>query len=319
MMKVSVIVPVYKVEKYLYRCVDAILAQTHHEIEVILVDDGSPDQCGKICDEYAEKDLRVRVIHKVNGGLSDARNAGLEIATGEWISFIDSDDWIEPNMYEELLKNAEVYGAQISVGGVNDEVIINGEVQVLKTTFNGAEKVECMEPIDAMRKHLMGSWAAWDKIYRREIFEGIQYPVGEINEDEPIMLTLLKRCTTVVYTNVVYYHYVHRAESITTSAFSEKKMAWPRHCEENLQWILKHCPQLEDAALRRYLSSLLWAMREMALTNNRFIQEEKLVRSKILQYFGEFKRLPLTKGEKTRMYLIRYLPFKIYRLLETKR
>ena len=104
--KISVIVPVYKVEKYLDKCVESIVNQTYKNLEIILVDDGSPDNCPAMCDEWAEKDERIRVIHKENGGLADARNAGMDIATGDYIGFVDSDDWIEPNMYEVLLKNA---------------------------------------------------------------------------------------------------------------------------------------------------------------------------------------------------------------------
>ena len=112
--KISVIVPVYKVEKYLDKCVESIVNQTYKNLEIILVDDGSPDNCPAMCDEWAEKDERIRVIHKENGGLADARNAGMDIATGDYIGFVDSDDWIEPNMYEVLLKNALKYDADIS-------------------------------------------------------------------------------------------------------------------------------------------------------------------------------------------------------------
>ena len=117
--KISVIVPVYKVEKYLDRCVESIVNQTYKNLEIILVDDGSPDNCPVMCDEWAEKDERIRVIHKENGGLADARNAGMNIATGDYIGFVDSDDWIEPNMYEVLLKNALKYDADISRCGLS--------------------------------------------------------------------------------------------------------------------------------------------------------------------------------------------------------
>ena len=107
MPKLSVIVPIYNVEQYIHKCVDSILNQNFKDFELILVDDGSPDSCGKICDEYAQKDERVKVIHKVNGGLSDARNFGLEKAKGEYVSFIDSDDWVDENIYSESLKYME--------------------------------------------------------------------------------------------------------------------------------------------------------------------------------------------------------------------
>ena len=113
---ISIIIPVYKTEPYLRKCVDSVLAQTYTNLEVILVDDGSPDDCGKICDEYAAKDSRVKVIHKENGGLSSARNCGLDVATGKYIGFVDSDDWIDPDMYETLLGLLLRYDADIAEG-----------------------------------------------------------------------------------------------------------------------------------------------------------------------------------------------------------
>ena len=120
---VSVIVPVYKVAAYLPRCVDSILAQTWRNLEIILVDDGSPDECGSICDVYAEKDPRIRVIHKENGGLSSARNAGLDTASGEYIGFVDSDDWIEPEMYARMLALMEKYDAKMVCAGDRKSVV----------------------------------------------------------------------------------------------------------------------------------------------------------------------------------------------------
>ena len=113
--KISVIVPVYKVEPYLRKCLDSIAGQTYQNLEIILVDDGSPDSCGSICDEYAVQDKRVRVIHKENGGVSSARNAGLAAATGDWIGWVDSDDWIEPDLYSYMLEKVREYGADIAV------------------------------------------------------------------------------------------------------------------------------------------------------------------------------------------------------------
>ena len=115
---ISVIVPIYNVEKYLARCVDSIVNQTYKNLEIILVDDGSPDRCPQMCDDYAEKDSRIKVVHKKNGGLSDARNAGMAVATGEYISFIDSDDWIETSMFELLINNIFQYDCEISCGGI---------------------------------------------------------------------------------------------------------------------------------------------------------------------------------------------------------
>lgn len=168
---ISVIIPVYKTEAYLEKCVRSVMMQSYRNLEIILVDDGSPDGCPEICDEYAALDNRIKVIHKANGGLSDARNAGLNIASGIWISFIDSDDWIEPDMYEVLIRNANNTGAEISVGGVNDELISGDTILITKTTYKGVLINETLSPVQAMKRYFTTSWAAWDKIYRRELFQ----------------------------------------------------------------------------------------------------------------------------------------------------
>lgn len=127
---ISVIVPIYRVERYLSKCVESILNQTYRHLEIILVDDGSPDGSGAICDEFAEKDSRIRVIHKENGGLSDARNAGIQVAGGEYLAFVDGDDWIEPDMYEAMLGLTEKYGAKLVCAGRYDENDSTGEMVI---------------------------------------------------------------------------------------------------------------------------------------------------------------------------------------------
>lgn len=315
---ISVIVPIYKVESYLCRCVDSILAQKHRNLEIILVDDGSPDNCPQICDEYAARDERIKVIHKANGGLSSARNAGLDIASGDWVSFIDSDDWIEPDMYEILLQNAVNTNAEISVGGVNDEVVDNDCVTVIKTTYNGVLKIETLSPTEAMTRYFTTSWAAWDKIYRKELFQTIRFPVGEINEDEAIVLKLLDSCTAIVYTNQAFYHYIHRAQSITASAFSEKKLAWYRHCQDNLHWIQQYHPELAILAEKRLCSSILWTLREIALSPQNFDEIADSLQRDIRLNFHTFCKCALSRSERGRLLILRILPFRIYQYIEQK-
>ena len=271
---ISIIIPVYKVEPYLRKCVDSVLAQTYTNIEVILVDDGSPDNCPAICDEYAENDPRVKVIHKKNGGLSDARNAGMAYMQGAYVGFVDSDDWIEPHMYETLHALMKKYDADMAFGGVADDVICEGNTVTVRCSDYGKTPF-AEDSLSAMKRYFHGSWAAWDKLYKRELFDGICYPVGEINEDEAIVLHLLDRCKTVCYTNEVLYHYVKRVDgsSITTASFSSKKLDWVKHCRENLAFIRQRYPELEADAAYRYRGSILWAMREIALSKNGFSQE----------------------------------------------
>ena len=312
--RISVIVPVYKVEPYLRRCVDSILAQTYTHLEIILVDDGSPDHCPAICDEYAEKDSRVRVIHKLNGGLSDARNVGLELVSGEWISFVDSDDWIEPTMYETLLHHAVEHDAQISIGGVSDELLNDDGIVIFKMTAGKTVETAVREKSSAIQHFLTHPWSAWDKIYRRDVFNGICYPVGEINEDEAIALYLLNRCDRVVYTNEVFYHYIRRPESITTSTFSPKKFAWYRHCRDNLAWIREHHPELTEAAAARYRGALMWTLTEVALSDTAYPAEQQDMRTELRGGRKLFSKIPFdSTNEWIRFMVLSYLPFPLYR------
>lgn len=308
---ISIIVPVYKVEPYLRKCVDSILAQTYRNLEIILVDDGSPDNCGAICDEYAGKDSRVKVIHKENGGLSDARNAGMEIMSGKYVAFVDSDDWIEPQMYQRLLELMEHYEAEMAFAGVADEVLQDGAVHTVKTSNYGNTPF-AEDKIAAMRRYFLGSWAAWDKLYRADLFDGIWYPVGEINEDEAIVLLLLDRCNKVCYTNELFYYYVRRIDgtSITTSSFSEKKMVWVKHCRDNLAFIREKYPQLEEYAVTRYRGSLMWALREMALSENSFPNSYAEVRAQLKEYHTVFLHTPFkNKTEQLRFLFMTLIPF----------
>lgn len=317
MSKISIIVPVYKTEPYLRKCVDSILAQTHQDLEVILVDDGSPDNCGQICDEYAKKDSRIRVIHKPNGGLSDARNAGMDIMTGQYVGFVDSDDWIEPTMYETLLTLMEQFDADMAFGGVADDMEHNGMVNTLKISDYG-DTPFAESKTDAMRRYFRGSWSAWDKLYRAELFQGIEYPVGEINEDEAIVLHLLNRCRRVCYTNEVFYHYMHRKgnQTITNSSFSHKKLAWMEHCRANLQYVRNSYPMLAPDAAERYLDSVQWSLSQIALSDGDFSQEIRAMRQDL---WAERKYLPQvpfrSRQDKIRILLLTYAPFGAYRAI----
>lgn len=176
---ISVIVPIYKVEAYLRRGIDSILAQDYPNMEVILVDDGSPDNCGKICDEYAKKDTRIRVIHKTNGGVSSARNAGLDVAKGEYISFIDSDDSILPYMYSTMIKVIENNNLDIVTCGV--QRIKLGEK--IKETY-GDGSVRIVDGREALIDCLANDGAAvWNKVYAKKAIGDVRFPVGRVFED----------------------------------------------------------------------------------------------------------------------------------------
>ena len=314
---ISVIVPVYKVEPYLRKCVDSILAQTYQDLEIILVDDGSPDACGAICDEYAKQDNRITVIHKPNGGLSDARNAGLDVMTGKYVAFVDSDDWIAPRMYETLLRILKQFRADMAFGGVADDLEQNGKITTVKISHYGDEPF-CESATEAMRRYFHGSWAAWDKLYDADLFRDIRYPVGEINEDEAIVLQLLSKCTRVCYTNEVFYHYMRRPSSgsITTSSFSVKKLAWQAHCRDNLEIVKAHYPSLVSDAAARYRGSLLWSLTEIALSEGDYAEEIQALLSALRDQKELFCAAPFSyRQDRLRIWLLLHVPFSMYRAI----
>lgn len=219
MPEISVIVPVYMVEGYIRKCVESILAQTFSDIEVILVDDGSSDNSGQICDEYERADSRVHVIHQANAGLSAARNAGIAVAKGKYLGFVDGDDYIAPDMYQ-ILHEAILKGkAQLAVCGIYD-VYGEGSPKIKPQFF------KVLDRDDATQLILEGniiSVHAVNKLYARDIFAKLRYPVGKYHEDSYVILDVLAQCERVVVDSRQRYYYIHREDSINTEQFSAKQ------------------------------------------------------------------------------------------------
>lgn len=224
--KISVIVPVYKVEKYLEKCVDSILNQTYSNIEVILIDDGSPDNCGKMCDTYAEKDSRVLVIHKENGGVSEARNEGMKAATGEYVSFVDSDDWLDSHMFEILYNRMQKEESDMSICNF---LYVDEEGQpIVKENLNKPIKDELLTGEDAFGR-LVGEkyWyyiTLVNRLYRKIVLENIVFPNGKIHEDENVSHYILVKCKRISCVERPLYNYVQRDQSIMHSGYTIKNM-----------------------------------------------------------------------------------------------
>ena len=256
---ISVIVPVYRVEAYLKCCVDSIRNQTYSNLEIILVDDGSPDNCGALCDEMVLQDSRIRVIHKPNGGLSDARNAGIDIAQGEYLGFVDSDDWIEPGMYEQLLTEALQENVKLVCGGRYDFFEETGEKKVglcpeHREVVSGEELVRRIftwQRIDS---------AAWDKLYHRSLLQTIRYPVGKIVEDVPTTYKIALLAGRAVMLNVPVYNYRHRPGSITTAGISDKVFHFPENTAVVWEHICRDHPSLKREAAYLRQQSLVYSL-----------------------------------------------------------
>lgn len=219
---VSIIVPVYNVEKYIQKCLASISAQTYHNIEVILVDDGSTDGSERICDEASSADARFTVVHKANGGLSDARNTGLSAIGGTWVFFLDSDDYISPHCIETMLNAALESGAEI----VECEFSTVGDDENINWTYPTG-RYELHRQPEALERFLdyRGTWImAWNKLYRADLFEDIRFPVGRLNEDEFTTPYLVEHARLYASLKDSLYAYVQREGSIMHTAFSEKKL-----------------------------------------------------------------------------------------------
>lgn len=270
---ISVIVPVYKVEKYLRKCVDSICNQSYRNLEIILVDDGSPDSSGSICDEYKQKDERVIVIHKENGGSADARNAALDIMKGDYIVFVDSDDSIEPTMIEKL------YRALIDTN--SDLAVCNGKY----VDENGREinfhkndgKVMVFDQKQGLRELLDSrkySNSPWAKLYRADHFDNVRYPLVKILEDVPTIYKLFMKAEQVVYIQETLYDYLYNPGSVTHQDFNPERMVGAHFAEEMVTEILKVYPDLKRYADRRLFDSY-YAILTMINKDNEFYPELK--------------------------------------------
>ena len=251
---ISIIVPIYKVEAYLKRCLDSLLNQEYQDFELVLVDDGSPDQCGEMCDEFAEKDSRIRVIHKENGGLSDARNAGLAVASGDYVTFVDSDDWVAPGylgkMYAALMQEGADICECIAVS-TDSEVMIENLGSGARTSFTTEEGLKVLILDTELHQHV------WNKLYKREMIEGILFEKGKTNEDEFWTYRVFGRAQKIVKLDIILYYYFQRPGSIMGESYSLKRLDVLDAKVERQRYMEKYFPVLFDiAGLNLYWSCI---------------------------------------------------------------
>lgn len=252
---ISVIVPIYKVEKYLRKCVDSIIAQTYKNIEIFLVDDGSPDNCGAICDEYALHDERIKVIHKENGGLSSARNAALDVATGDYIMFVDSDDWVEPDFCYSALEMVLKEGVKMVSFGYNI-ICYEKDNKRYKAYKRFTKSVRTIDASETIRHIILKDDVifnfAWNKIYDRQLFEGIRYPYRKTFEDNAVTYLLANKAGKIFVSDKILYNYVRRNDGISGKWYT------PKHIVDRFEIWLKRlndirlmCPENEEIQLKQ--------------------------------------------------------------------
>lgn len=246
---ISVIVPVYNVENYLQRCVESIQKQTYKNLEIILIDDGSRDTSGSLCDKLAESDARIQVIHKENGGLSDARNTGIRKSLGRYLLFVDSDDFVSEHYVRTLYDELRTENADVAICGYR----VTEEDRFPEKSETSRKKWDATTALQNLLYQKYFTTSAVCKLYKRELWDGIEFPVGVLFEDTITIPKVLERTKTVVWSNAVLYGYYKRPGSITKSAYSPRLMEYEKVTAELLDYIDRHHPQLHKAALSRYV------------------------------------------------------------------
>ncbi len=311
--KISIIVPVYQVEKYLEKCINSILAQTYKNLEIILVDDGSTDNCPAICDRFQAEDPRIKVIHQENGGLSHARNVGMEHATGDFIGFVDSDDWIEPNMYEVLMSALQETGADVAVCNRQVEYEDSKPMQINQKS---PEK-KLYSPEDALRKIFNGEnsifFYAWNKLYKRNVLADIEFPKGKLHEDIPWTTQVIGNAKGIVSIDCPLYHYIKRSESLTCndSMAIRRGMDIIEMFTRQIAYIHEHYPNLEKLAIIKFQNTCLREYINFSLKYHH-LDTDGAYRRQLHRYFRQFKliSIPEYDGIKTTLgrILFRFCP-----------
>lgn len=246
---ISIIVPIYNVGKYLPKCIESILNQTFKNFELILVNDGSTDNSGVVCDDYAKKDTRIKIIHKSNGGVSSARNAGLYVAKGEYIGFVDPDDYIDKNMYEKLYRLCIDNNSDIAICRFNRE--INGKIQNKESTEEIIE-LNNMEAMNELFKGNLYRFSLCNKLFSKKCFNDVLFPEERIHEDLSTTYKLFANSKRAVYINYCGYIYVRRENSILTSTYNEKRLqafiAW----DEIIEFIDKNYYEIIEQVIATF-------------------------------------------------------------------
>lgn len=309
---ISVIVPVYRVEKYIHKCVDSILSQTFSDFEVILVDDGSPDACGDICEAYADQDSRVRVIHKQNGGLSDARNAGIPYAVGEYVIFIDSDDYVEHDMFEYMYQNVRRANADMATCGIYEVYNNRIEQQEEERDFvcSGEEAFRCI-----LRGHTIRG-EIWNKLIRRSCMVGLEFPKGRLYEDIYYTVDLMQRIDTVAVGTKPKYYYLHRTDSITGRAYRPQLFDIIDGYTKNYEVVKRIFPSLEQEAQCLWIWSRFIVLDKMLMEENyRSIENYRELIRFIRKHIKEIIKNPYFLPKRKISAIVLLVNVKLYRKL----
>lgn len=321
MPSISIIVPAYKVEPYIHRCIDSILNQTYQNFELILVDDGSPDNCGTICDEYANRDNRIHVIHQENAGLSAARNAGLDWvfanSDSQWVAFIDSDDWVHKHYLKILLTNALEQNADISACDLiqTDRYCGDVEIENPAATYLSPEQAYCQ-----CYGYLM---PAWRKVYHRDLFHSVRFPVRKIHEDCYVTQIPLFRAKKVAICQAPLYYYFANTDSITRKAWSPARLQEIEAHEVRLAWLEEHhLTKAVQRELQECVDVLFihgeW-LANRCMEDMRYYSYLKPLQKKLKYYLTRARKVgwfPYDR-ELRWLYILAYAPFGVWRIAKS--
>lgn len=308
---ISIIVPIYNVEKYLERCIITLVNQSYKNIEIILVCDGSPDKSGEICDKWSKKDNRIKVIHKENGGLSDARNKGLDIAKGNYICFVDSDDYVHKDYVKVLYELNLKYNADISVCGNYN---VKGNEDYTVKLPKGNDFVSSAEDFLYKKKHFY--CVAWGKLYKRKIFNNIRYPKGKIHEDVAVVHRILYEAKNIAVTDLKLYYYFVNENSIMRCKYSIKHLDILDNLYDSFNYFFnKKEEKIAFIILNDYIDNILKEYKNICTfkIKNKEVKKDILKRYK-KEYMLVVRKCNLNFISKVKYIIYRYIP-KLYILL----
>ncbi len=300
---VSIIIPIYNVEDYLERCLNSVVNQTYKNLEIILVNDGSTDRCKKICDDYQKKDDRIKVIHKENGGLSDARNAGIEIAKGEYISFIDSDDYVSNDYIEYMYNMIKNTSSKLAICGVKE---VWAHTTIVEEAHTKSESLTAKQTLRNLLLDQGIEICAYAKLYHRDLFKEIRFPKGKVYEDSAVMYKLIMLADKIVYGDKKCYYYIARNGSISKHKdFNLNENDYIKHTNEMLEFLLKKFPDLEVPIHRFDINSKFRILKMLMFTKPRNVKMEKEYIKYIKKYQKEVLKFSETpKKDKIAIILI---------------
>ncbi|MBP5633740.1 glycosyltransferase [Candidatus Saccharibacteria bacterium] len=307
---ITVAVAVYNIEKYVGKCIDSIISQKYRNLEIILVNDGSTDKSGLVCDEYAKKDKRIAVIHQKNGGLSSARNAGIKAAKGEYIAFVDGDDYVDENYISALYDAITEKKADIAIAG---HTIIYPNKSIEKKSSESL----LLAPEDALREILYDrniDISSWGKLYKKELFANISFPDGQLFEDSATTYKLFIAAKQIVVIPESHYSYFIREGSITNTGFSRKKLDLLKSTKDMADDIVALYPDLKQAAERRLMWAHLSTLAVMASSKNVPASDRKMVFSYIRANRASVLKDPnIQKRDRMSLY-ISYFGYRFFKL-----